>query len=101
MNRLPRANSQGVFQSPYQSVFGETPDLGHLRIFVSQAIAYVDKPTRSNDWSRKGTHGIFVGYCSNGPGYLMYIPSINQVKESGNVFFMEKNVIQKEIQEKN
>lgn len=99
MNRLPRGNSQGVFQSPFQTVFGEVPDLSHLRIFGTQAVAYLDKPTRSNDWSRKGIHGIFIGYRPYGLGYLLYLPSVNQIKESGNMFFLEKNMIERESSE--
>lgn len=95
LNRLPKSR-HGSFLSPFQIVFGNRPNFAHLRTFGCQAIAHVDKATRPNDFSGKGIRGIFVGYRRYGPGYLLYNPTSNQLKEVASLFFMEKSLVNSE-----
>ena len=67
---------------------GELPNLSHLRIFGCPAYVHVEKSARRK-LDNKSWEGIFIGYASDSPAWLVYNPSTRCVIRSANVTFDE------------
>ena len=87
-NRLPCATAKG-FISPYQFIHDEAPDLSYARIWGCKCHTFIDKSQRRNDWSPHSHIGYFMGYREDGPGYVIYVPSLKDFVISSHVFFNE------------
>jgi hypothetical protein len=82
--------------SQYEFIYGDIPDLGHLKIFGARVVTLVDKSLRRNDWDSKGRIGIFSGYRRDGPGYIIYLPSTGTFANSGDCFFNEQQLYRRQ-----
>ena len=69
MNRSP-ARSNKHYLSPYQKMFGKSPDLRHLRIFGCPGFAVKDT-TRKTKLDSRAQPCIFLGYTSYGSNYVV------------------------------
>jgi hypothetical protein len=88
-----RSPASGLGQmTPFERWTGRKPDVSHVRVFGSPAMAHIPKNKRQK-WNKKGTKYIFVGYPENVKGYRLYNPKTRQVTTSRDVIIMEKNEI--------
>ncbi len=87
-NRIPNLEFKGA-KSPFEQLFGYTPDISHFKIFGCTAFAYnYDIERRKLD--DRAIKGIFVGYEENSASYRIYIPNRRKIMKSGHVIFHEK-----------
>ena len=64
------------WRTPYELVYGEVPDIGHLRVFGCGAYVHIPKDVRINKLSPRGELMIFLGYPDGVKGYLfMRLPN--------------------------
>jgi hypothetical protein len=66
--------------------------LSSIRVFGCPAYAYVDKSQRRK-LDDRAWKGIFVGYASYSPAWLVYNPATRRVVSSRNVVFDEADVL--------
>ena len=87
--RLPTKTARG-YQTPFEGVYGELPDLAHLRIWGCKAYLKLPKNYQRKDWRDKSFAGYFVGYSEPGEmGYRVYIPDLRDTVVGVNVTFNE------------
>ena len=87
--RLPTKTAHG-YMTPFEGVYGEVPDLSHLRIWGCKAYLKVPKNYQRKDWRDKSFAGYFVGYSEPGEmGYRLYIPDLRDTVVGVNVTFNE------------
>ena len=76
--------------TPYECVFGEVPDLSHLRIWGCKAYLKLPKNYQRKDWRDKSFAGYFIGYSEPGEmGYKLYIPDLRDTVVGVNCTFNE------------
>ena len=87
--RLPTKTAHG-YMTPFEGVYGEVPDLSHLRIWGCKAYLKLPKDYQRKDWRDKAFTGYFVGYNEPGAmGYRLYIPDLRETVVGVNVTFNE------------
>ena len=87
--RLPTKTARGYI-TPFEGVYGEVPDLSHLRIWGCKAYLKLPKNYQRKDWRDKSFAGYFVGYSEPGEmGYRLYIPDLRDTVVGVNVTFNE------------
>jgi hypothetical protein len=85
--RLPTKTAKG-YMTPYEGVFGELPNLSHLRIWGCKAYLSVPKNYQRKDWRDKSFAGQFIGYSEQGEiGYRLFIPDLQDVVVGVNITF--------------
>ena len=88
-NRLPTKTSSG-YQTPYEGVFGEIPDLSLLRVWGCKAYMKIPKTYLRKDWREKCSSGYMMGYSVDGVmGYKIYIPELKEIVIGVNCLFNE------------
>lgn len=86
--------------TPYEMRVGKAPDLRHLRIFGSEAFAYIPKQfTQKLDARAQKT--IFVGYKDNSAIYRLYNPVTKRVSEARDVFNERIGKVSTQMEPKN
>lgn len=75
-------------KTPYEIWTGSKPNLSHLRIFGSRAMAHVPDEKRKK-FDPKSKELIFVGYCDGTKGYRLYDPDTNRAINTRDVIFLE------------
>ncbi|XP_062544966.1 uncharacterized protein LOC134211764 isoform X2 [Armigeres subalbatus] len=88
---LNRSPTQGHECTPEQGWTGKKPDLSHLRIFGTKAMAQVPKQRRLK-LDPKSREAVFVGYDENTKGYRLYDPQSQKVFISREVWFIDEGV---------
>ena len=83
-----RVWSQGSKCIPYEAVFGKLPDLSNLRVFGCQVFSHIDK-SRQHKLSPKATKGVFDGYASDCPAWLIYNPTTRSITRTNSAAFNE------------
>ena len=74
--------------TPYQKLFGKTPNVSHFRIFGCDA--FVHRPIKNKfKLSSKARKGTFLGYKVNSPMYKVLMWDNNRMERSRNVTFDE------------
>ena len=73
---------------PLQKVTGSKPDLSHLRVFGCPAFVHIES-SRRRKLEPKAWQGVFVGYATDSPAYLIYNPATKNIIRSQNVSFNE------------
>lgn len=68
-----------------KGVFGVKPKVSHLRVF--RCVALVHMPMQKLD--DRAVMGIFIGSCTEGKAYKIYIPESEKVLISRDVKFIE------------
>ncbi len=87
--RLPTKTAKG-YMIPWECVYGEPPNLAHLRIWGCKAYLRMPKNYLRKDWRDKTFSGFFIGYSEEGEvGYRLYIPDFKEVLVGVNVTFNE------------
>ena len=81
--------SQGSRCIPYQVVFRKPPDLWNLRVFGCQVFSHIDK-SKQRKLSHKSSEGIFVGYASDCPAWLIYNPNTRSITRTNSDVFNEQ-----------
>ncbi len=66
-NRLP---TKAISRTPYEKWQGEVPDLSHIKIFGSEAYAWIPKGQRQK-LDEKAEELIFVGYAEGSKAYRL------------------------------
>lgn len=84
-NRLP---SRSVPRTPYELWWGKKPDLGHLRVFGSQAYVHVPD-TKRKKMDSKATKLTFIGYAIEQKGYRFVDLESNLITVSRDARFIE------------
>lgn len=81
---LNRTVASGGAATPYELWVGKRPNLGHLRVFGSQAYVHVPKQfTRKFD--ARAQPRVFVGYQDDLANYRVYDPESKKINVSRNV----------------
>ena len=75
--------------TPYEAVTGVKPNLKNMHIFGTMCYAYVQKKDRGK-LDPRGEEGIFLGYDTYSPSYVVYLPRTNTVKNVRVVKFTDK-----------
>ena len=98
-NRLPTKTSCG-YQTPYEGVFGEIPDLSLLRVWGCKAYLKIPKTYLRKDWREKCTSGYIMGYSVDGVmGYKIYIPELKEIVIGLNCLFNKVTPTYRELRE--
>lgn len=84
-NRLPSRANEGT---PFKMQHESKPRIGHIRISVWNAYAYISSEKRSKLENRAIEH-IQVGYSEQTRGYRILHPKTNNVTISHSVYFAE------------
>ena len=84
-----RSIASGIEKTPFEMWNDIKPNLKHLRIFGSRAMAHVPKNLRQK-WDKKSKEMIFVGYDEQTKGYRLYDSEKGEVKVSRDVIIMEE-----------
>jgi hypothetical protein len=87
-----RVHSGGAGGVPFTLATGRRAELSSMRVFGCPAYVHVDKsqPRKLDD---RAWQGVFVGYASKSPAWLVYIPATRRVVSSRNVVFDETVVL--------
>ena len=85
-NRSPTKSVEG--KTPYKAVYGEKPNVGHLKVFGCSAYSYIPKD-EGQKLDSKACKCIFLEYSGNRKGYQLYDQSIRRVIHSQHVTFNE------------
>ena len=75
-------------KTPFEMWFGYKPDLSNMRIFGCTAYAMIPKH-QTHKLSHKVIKYVFLGYCENSSGVILYDPAENRFLESRDVRFNE------------
>ena len=84
INRAPR-KSLG-WRTPYELLFGRTPEVSYLRVFGCRAWVFNDTGKK---WDPKSNPMIFVGYEAGAKAYRLWNPATRSIVVSANVRFSE------------
>jgi hypothetical protein len=87
-----RVHSGGTGGVPFTLATGRRADLSSMRIFGCPAYVHVDKSKRRK-LDDRACKGVFVGYASESPAWLVYNPATRRVMNSRNVVFDEATVL--------
>ena len=83
-NRMPTKTAKG-YQTPYEGVFKEIPDLSNLRVWGCKTYLKIPKY-----WREKATSGYLMGYSTEEEmGYKIYVPEISDTVVGVNCIFNE------------
>jgi len=72
-----------------EAVFGNLPDLSNLWVLRCQMFSHVDK-SRQHKLSPKAIEGVFVGYASGCPAWLVYNPTTRSITRKNSAVFNER-----------
>jgi hypothetical protein len=87
---LNRVLSSTAEITPYESWYKRRPDVSHLRIFGSRTFVHIPESLRKK-LDPKSREGIFVGYCETSKAFRVWIPNMQKVVISRDVFIDETN----------
>jgi hypothetical protein len=90
-----RVHSSGAGGVPFTLATGRRADLSSMRVFSCPAYVHVDNSQRRKVDDR-AWKGVFVGYASESPAWLLYNPATRRVVSSRNVVFDEAAVLSME-----
>lgn len=86
LNRSPASALRG--RTPEELWSGREPNIKHLRVFGSKALAYVPREKRDK-WDSKAQELIFIGYNKNTKGYRLIDPRTKKMTVNRDVVFRE------------
>jgi hypothetical protein len=86
-NRLP--NKGNGWRIPYDEVFGKLPDLSFVRVFGSQAYAFVD-PSLRKKLAPRAKDMLYVGHQEHGSHYMLLDTTNNKVYLTGKPVIRER-----------
>ncbi|KAI7944584.1 hypothetical protein MJO28_010279 [Puccinia striiformis f. sp. tritici] len=84
LNRVP--NKVSGNKTPFESFFGYTPVVDHLRVFGSKAFV-LTPPEKRRRLDDRATADHVVGYVDESKGWMLWIPSTNSIVNSAWVQF--------------
>jgi hypothetical protein len=87
-----RVHSSGAGGVPFTLATGRRADLSSMRVFGCPTYVHVDKSQRRKLDDRPWK-GVFVGYASESPAWLVYNPATRRVVSSRNVVFDEAAIL--------
>ena len=74
--------THAVLDMPPEAAWtGKKVDLRHLRVPLSTCWAYIEKKNRTDTLGPRRMQGIFVGYATHSPSYLVFSPETDRVYE--------------------
>ncbi|CAJ2650750.1 unnamed protein product [Trifolium pratense] len=86
INRIPSSVTSGL--SPFEKLYGSTPDYVSLKVFGSTCFVLRPQIER-NKLSPRSTICVFLGYGDGQKGYRCYDPSSKKLYVSRHVVFLE------------
>ncbi|CAJ2636330.1 unnamed protein product [Trifolium pratense] len=86
INRIPSSFTSGL--SPFEKLYGSTPDYSSLKVFGSTCFVLRPQVER-NKLSPRSTICVFLGYGEGQKGYRCYDPSSKKLYVSRHVVFLE------------
>lgn len=95
-NRAPTRALDGV--TPFESFYGNKPNVAHLKIFGSLAIA-LDKRQKGK-FRPKGKEYLMVGYSDTSKAYRLYEKRTQQLIVSRDVYFVEQNFVEPAVDQR-
>lgn len=75
--------------TPHELFFGRKTDLGHIRVFRSEAMVHIPKE-KMQKWDKKSKKLILVGFHEITKGYKLYNRRTGQISTSRDVHVTEK-----------
>jgi hypothetical protein len=81
--------SQGIQCIPYQAVFGNFLELSNLRVHGCQVFFHIDI-SKQRKLGHTSNEGIFIGYASDCPAWLVYNPNSRSIIRIDNDVFNEQ-----------
>ena len=72
-----RCFNNRIKRTPFEAFTGKQPNVSNMHTFGSKCFAYVQEKKKLDDRSEQG---IFVGYDSCSPAYLIYFPKKNIIR---------------------
>lgn len=85
-NRCPTQAVDG--KTPYEVLYGNKPNISHLRAFGSKCFVHNDQPNRSK-LDPRAFEAIFIGYSLHSKAWKYYCPETRKSGKSRNVKFDE------------
>ncbi|CAJ2639186.1 unnamed protein product [Trifolium pratense] len=86
INRIPSSVTSG--QSPFEKLYGYSPDYSSLKVFGSTCFVLLPQVER-NKLSPRSTICVFLGYGDGQKGYRCYDPTNKKLYVSRHVVFLE------------
>jgi Reverse transcriptase (RNA-dependent DNA polymerase)/Integrase core domain/GAG-pre-integrase domain len=84
-----RSPSAGIDRTPWETFYGEVPDLSMLRVFGSRAIVHIPRELRAGKLSPRGEEALFLGYEPASKAYRLLLSSDGRIVVSRDVVFDE------------
>ena len=72
-----------------EALTGYAPQVHRFRIFGCTAWALIHKEHRATKFSPRAKQGIFMGFSTKAPAYLVWVPGTRELVESPHVMFDE------------
>jgi len=86
LKRTSTVSNQGMF--PYEALINEKPKLDHIRVFGSEAYAFIPKQLREK-WDKKSQKLILIGYQADSCNYRLFNPQTGKIIISRDVAIHE------------
>ena len=78
-------------KTPFESMTGICPNINRLEIFGAKCFAYVQNKRKLDDRAKQG---VFVGFDTSSPAYLVYFPEERTVRKIRCVAFNQRTKLQ-------
>jgi len=88
MLRSPCKTTKGMI-SPFEFLYGEPPDLRHIRVWGCKTWVIEPRNESRKDWHPKTAVGRYIGLSTLPLGYVIWIPELADITISVNVKFDE------------
>nr|QHA33696.1 Gag-Pol polyprotein [Atrato Retro-like virus] len=97
---INRSPTRGVNTTPEEAWTNRKPNLAHIRVFGTHAMAHIPKQKRKK-WDGKAEKCILVGYEEGTKGYRLYNVNTDTVFKSRDVIFINEGSHVQNQQDKN
>ena len=87
LNHVPLRRLDG--KTATEALTGCAPQVHRFRIFGCTAWALIHKAHRATKFSPRAKQGIFMGFSTKAPAYLVWVPGTRELVESPHVMFDE------------
>ena len=77
-------------RTPFEKFYRKVPNICNMHKFGNECYAYIEKKRKLDPRSEKG---IFVGYDTTSPAYLVYFPDCNDLKRVRVVKFFKDSIL--------
>ena len=75
-----------INKTPFEMFTGKKPDISNMHTFGTTCYAYIQNPKKLEARSEEG---VFIGYDTRSPAYLVYLPETDEIKRVRCMKFMD------------